>query len=148
MLKFNKKIEYALLSIFEMADHGNHHPLTAKTIANRYSIPQEILGKVLQTLVKKKILISVQGVRGGYLLIRPLKKINILEIVEAFEGRLSLIPCRAGKIVNCEQVFRCTIKSPLEQVQTELFKFFKEISLYDLKNRQVNRISFEPVAPN
>ena len=50
MLRMSKKVEYALIAMVEMTYHKDTELITAKEIAKRYHIPQEILGKVLQAL--------------------------------------------------------------------------------------------------
>lgn len=142
MLKFSKKVEYALIAIFEMAEQPDDYPVTAKSIAIRYHIPQELLGKVLQTLAKKDIISSIQGVKGGYTLGQTLDNIKILHIVEAIDGPLSLIACNNGNFCDCEQLLKCNIKTPMEMIQYELMRFFNDISLQELKNRHLGSFSF------
>jgi len=122
MLKFSKKLEYALISIFEMSDRNGDGPVTTKEISKRYHIPQEILGKVLQALAKNGIITSLQGVKGGYELEKKLKDLNIIEIVEAVEGPVSLTACISHDLCGCEQLIRCNIRSPMEMIQKELVR--------------------------
>lgn len=136
MLKFSKKVEYALIAMIEMAGNsGNSDLITAKSVANRYRIPQEIMGKVLQTLVKKGLLHSVQGVRGGYTLADSPDNINVLKVVEAVDGPLKIISCTEGRICDCEQLIHCSIKTPMQLIQEELSRFFMNISVRDLMER-------------
>jgi len=141
MLKFSKKVEYALISLFEMSDKSQEEPLTTREIAKQYHIPQELLGKVLQTLSKKGLLLSVQGVKGGYILGNPLKNIKVLEVVEAIDGPISLIACNTGNFCDCSQLVKCNIKTPMEMIQSELVDFFNEISLQELKNKHFGKYS-------
>lgn len=135
MLKFSKKLEYALISIFEMSDRYGQEPVTTKTIAMRYDIPLEILGKVLQTLVKHGLITSIQGVKGGYTLNHSLDNLKVLQVVEAIEGPISLIACKIKNISGCEQHLNCNIRTPMEMIQSELVHFFGNISLEELRNR-------------
>ena len=45
--------------------------MSAREIAESYAVPLELLAKVLQRLVRQRLLASVQGTRGGYKLNRP-----------------------------------------------------------------------------
>ncbi|MGD9488139.1 MAG: Rrf2 family transcriptional regulator [Calditrichaceae bacterium] len=138
MLKLSKKIEYALIAMLDLANRNKYDLVTTKFLANNYHIPQEILGKVLQSLSKKGLLESVQGVKGGYLLSGSIDEINIRDVIEAVEGPISLISCSTGNICDCEQIARCNIKTPMEIIQYELAEFFGEISLRDVKDRYKN----------
>jgi len=135
MLKFSKRVEYALIALLEVAKHQEYDPVTARTIARNYHIPPEILGKVLQTLTRKELLESVQGVKGGYSLRRKLSDIKLLDVVEAVDGPVSLVNCTSGNLCDCSQQPTCNIKSPMEVIQMELAQFFNSISLSDLTHR-------------
>jgi len=137
MLKFSKKLEYALISIFEISDHHGRYPVTAKTIASRYDIPLELLGKVLQTLAKNELIKSIQGVKGGYTLSHSLGDLKVLQIVEAIEGPISLMVCKTENVHPCVQHTNCNIRTPMEMIQSELVRFFSNISLEELRNRNL-----------
>lgn len=139
MLKLSKKVEYAIISLLEMADNHDESPVTARMIASKYRIPPEILGKVLQTMVKKDFLTSLQGVKGGYRLNKPLEAIDVLAVVEAVEGPITLISCKSTDMEYCRQVLNCTIKMPMHVIQNELVQFFNSITLQELKNKQFSK---------
>lgn len=141
MLRFSKKVEYALIAMLEVANHDTQELVTAKSLARQFHIPQEIMGKVLQSLAKKELLQSVQGVKGGYMLEKSLEDINLLNVVEALDGPISLIACSDGKLCGCDQIPTCNIKTPMEMIQHELAQFFNNISLKDLKNRYGSLVS-------
>ena len=136
MLKLNKKVEYALIALVEMDTTDNQMELvTAKSLAERFHIPSEILGKVLQLMVKTGLLFSVQGVKGGYTLARPLSEISILQLINAIEGEIALASCLHDDAEKCAQYDYCTIRTPLEVVQSELEDFFSRITVQDIKRK-------------
>ena len=63
MLRISKKTEYAIIALVDMANTDNDDLITAKDISDRYNIPREILGKVLQGLAKNSLIDSHQGVK-------------------------------------------------------------------------------------
>ncbi|MBN1408617.1 MAG: Rrf2 family transcriptional regulator [Calditrichaceae bacterium] len=137
MLRFSKKLDYALISIFEIADRNGQLPVSAKSIAMRYEIPLELLGKVLQTLAKNGLVTSIQGVKGGYVLNHSLRDVSILQVVEAIEGPISLTACHNENICLCNQHTNCNIRTPMAMIQYELEQFFESISLEELRNRNL-----------
>ena len=137
MLKFSKKLEYALISLFEIADRNGNDPVTTKAIATRYCIPLELLGKVLQTLAKYNLVTSIQGVKGGYTLNHSLSDLKVLQVVEAIEGPINLIACNTENICLCEQHTNCNIRTPMAMIQSELEQFFGNISLQELRDRNI-----------
>ncbi len=136
MLRLSKKVEYALIALVEM-DHGENHAklVTAKALAEQFHIPSEILGKVLQTMVKTGLLFSVQGVKGGYTLARSLSDISVLQLIEAIDGEIALTSCLHEETANCAQYDYCTIRTPLEVVQNKLEHFFNQITIRDIKTK-------------
>ena len=138
MLRISKKTEYAIIALVDMA--GNGDLVTAKDISARYNIPREILGKVLQNLAKNNLIDSHQGVKGGYQLVVPLKEINIKTIIQTVDGPIHLVDCAVEDDCNCGQIDYCNIKSPMEFIQSELTKFFNNITLQDFKDRHVNML--------
>ena len=87
MLKLGKKVHYALVAMFHLdrvADKGSR--VTTHELSQRYDIPEQHLGKVLQCLGKAGLLKSVQGVQGGYELRRELKDIRLGDVMEAVGG--------------------------------------------------------------
>ncbi len=138
MLKISKKTEYAIIALVDMGGNGNDILVTVKDLSDRYNIPREILGKVLQSLVKNNLINSHQGVKGGYQLLVPLKEINIKMIIQTVDGPIQLVDCAVEDDCNCGQIDNCNIKSPMEFIQSELTQFFNNITLQDLKDRHVN----------
>jgi len=135
MLRFSKKVEYAIIAMLEMVKQNSAGELvTAKSLANQYQIPHEILGKVLQLLTKQGLLTSVQGVKGGYTLAVSPDRINLWRVVEAVDGPVAVVPCLTEDLGGCEQFEHCNIRSPMEMIQDQLQRFFSGISLVDVQN--------------
>jgi len=133
MLKLSKKVEYALISILYMGRKSAEELTTSRELAEKFNIPAEILGKVLQNLARKGLIRSVQGVKGGYRLPRSLDKISLAEVIVSVEGPIQLVKCIDHDLeCDCEQFRTCNIRSPMEQVQSRLFFFFQQIKLNDL----------------
>lgn len=135
MLKLSKKTEYAIIGLLAMSEPNGDQLFTAKELSTRYNIPPEIMGKVMQSLAKNNIIVSRQGVKGGYQLQKELSQINIISVISAIEGPLKVVDCAAIEDCNCGQLSSCNIKGPMELIQDELQGFFNRISLEDLKSK-------------
>ncbi len=132
MMRFSKKVEYALIAMVNMGSGAELY--TSKSLSEQFNIPPEVMGKVLQALVRSGLLMSVQGVKGGYTISRPLNKINVLELIEAVDGRVKLASCGTNPPESCAQYGYCGIQTPVEIIQEKLIGFFKAITLLDIKN--------------
>ena len=143
MLRLSKKVEYALIALIDLAKTNEQQPTTAKYLAEHYQMPQELLGKVMQTLTKNGLLQSVQGVKGGYILGKKPEQIKLSQIIEILEGPISITSCGLNHedLCGCDIISTCTIRSPLEIIQLELSKYFESISLKDLRTNYYNGVS-------
>ncbi len=128
MLTLSKRVEYALMAILHMADSPSGEWLSSKGIAERYSIPSELLGKVLQSLARASIVASAPGVNGGYRLQTPIGRINLGMVIEAVEGPVVLANCQQDPD-RCDQFHACSIKEPINQLRTQLVQYIHSISL-------------------
>src|SRR5258708_9211047 len=70
MLKLTKKADYGLIAVKHLAEVGETGSCSAKDIAEAYEIPQSAMAKILQKLLKNGLLVSQQGMNGGYVLSR------------------------------------------------------------------------------
>ncbi|MFN9066290.1 MAG: Rrf2 family transcriptional regulator, partial [Bdellovibrionales bacterium] len=65
MNKLNRRVEYALMAL----KYFHAHPaakLSAKELAEKLNTSFDVIARVLQVLTQKNVLISEQGVSGGY----------------------------------------------------------------------------------
>ena len=133
MVRLSKKVEYGLIAIRDLATHGQGDVVTAKEIAEAYGIPFDLLAKVLQRLTKSGLIISHQGVRGGYALARRAEEIPVGLIISAIEGTVPVIAqCMADGPDSCVVYTTCTIKSPLAKVQANIERAFSTMMLSEI----------------
>jgi len=81
MLRFSKKLLYAIDAVVDIAHHGVAGPVQSGDIAERQGIPRRYLEQVLQHLVRSGILSGRRGPRGGYRLARERRRITLGDIV-------------------------------------------------------------------
>ena len=77
MLKITRKVEYALIALRHLQQNKKGTLSSSKEIADKYDIPKELLAKVLQNIVKNKVLTSTKGPYGGYKIATDPSKINM-----------------------------------------------------------------------
>jgi Rrf2 family protein len=133
MVRLSKKVEYGLIAIRHIATRPVGELVTAKEVSDAYGIPFEMLAKVLQRLTKAGLVLSVQGVHGGYALARRPDQIPVSEIIHAIEGSAPVIAeCMSGGPESCGVFSTCTIKSPLTKVQANIERAFSTLTLSEI----------------
>lgn len=136
MLKFSKKVEYALISLLHL-DRGDGLRVEAsKAIADHHNIPADLLGKVLQALTRFSLIEAVHGAKGGYRLTKSLEHITVGQVIDAIDGPITLTRCESGPD-KCDQYCNCNIRDPIQKVQVRLDSFMKDIPLSTFRDENV-----------
>ena len=136
MLRLSKKADYALMAMKHLAiRHEAGASSSAREIAEAYEIPLELLAKVLQRLVRSRLLLSVQGTRGGYRLGRPASSIPVAEVIQAVDGPLTVTAC-SDNDHRCEQYSKCSIRDPLWKIRGRIVEALTTVSIADLTSEE------------
>ena len=85
-MRVSRSTGYALLAVGYIAKHKEKKIILSQAISKEYDIPLEYLLKILQQLVRASVLRSKRGPRGGFSLAQPIKKITMLQVIEAVDG--------------------------------------------------------------
>ena len=88
-MRISRSTGYALLAVGYLGKHLDQKIILSQAISKEYDIPLEYLLKILQQMVRANILRSKRGPRGGFSLAKSLKKISMLEVIEAVDGPVS-----------------------------------------------------------
>ena len=131
MLKLSKKTEYAFMAARYLALNNSGHYSTAKEIAEHYEISYNLIAKVLQNFTKSELVVSFQGVKGGYKLNKSPESISLIDIIKAVESNYQLTECmlEGSTIDNCSHLDCCKIRDPLIEIQRKIDNVFLHTSL-------------------
>lgn len=91
----SQTVEYALRAAVYLADQAPA-PRTTEQIATVTKVPQAYLSKVMQSLSRSGLVNSQRGLRGGFVLARPIAEITILEVVNAVDPIQRIRTCPLG----------------------------------------------------
>ena len=98
---------------------GEQGSSSAREIAGQYDIPIELMAKVLQRLVRRGLLTSHQGTRGGYQLARAPRGISVADVIQAIDGPVTVTACSTDE-GPCEQFEKCNVRDPLWRVREKI----------------------------
>lgn len=130
MLRLSKKSDYALISMKHLAMRPDASS-SAREISETYDIPLELLAKVLQRLVRGRLLVSVQGTRGGYRLGRQAKLISVADVIQAVDGPVTVTAC-SDTDHNCDQYTKCSIRDPLWKIKNRIIDALNTVSVAEM----------------
>ena len=130
MLRLGKLTDYATVILSSMArDPSNVH--TAMEIAEATGIAQTTVSKILKLLVKGKILNSLRGAKGGYILATAPEQVTVVAIITAVEGPIALTECSHSRR-SCEQASGCDIHGKWALINRKINEALKAVTLADL----------------
>ena len=132
MLRLSKKADYALMAMKHLAVHGDRESSSAREIAEQYNIPIELMAKVLQRLVRRGLLASHQGTRGGYQLARRPGQISVADVIQAIDGPVMVTACSSDDDGGCDQFAKCNVRDPLWKVRQRILAALGDCTIAEL----------------
>ncbi len=107
-LIFSRQCEYAIQSVLYLALKHHGEMTSIRELAQRLDIPYHFLGKILQSLTRKGLLLSHKGPAGGFALGMPPQDITLFHIVEAIDGTDFTRMCVFG-FSECNDTNPCSV---------------------------------------
>lgn len=135
-MQLTREGDYGIRSVLYLARQPYKKISFVTEIADEYKIPRSFLAKILQKLVKAKIVRSYRGVKGGFSLARQAKEISVLDVLEAIEGRLTMNVCLADR-KKCDFSRHCPIHGVWANVQAKVADVLKKSTFDDLARQKV-----------
>jgi len=129
---FSKSCEYGLQGVLYIALHYDKNKNCGlKDISESQDIPYHFLSKILQQLVKAKILGSIKGPNGGFFLRKPPSELRLIEIVEVIDGVDLLERCGIG-LKDCGDDNPCPIHKEYKHVRDRIKEIFSTQTVAEL----------------
>jgi len=122
--------KYGIRAVIYLAvNQGDGSMIGIKKIAKDLDLPSPFLGKILQDLVKKKLLNSTKGPNGGFSLAKKPEDVSLYDVVSAIDGTDVFETCLIGLKVcegNHSKEANCPFYSRSEIVKRSMYKAFEE----------------------
>lgn len=93
---FSRACEYAIRALLYLAERPPGVYAPVREVAKQRAIPFHFLGKIVQQLTKRGLLMSSKGPNGGIMLASPADEITLLQVVEAIDGLDVTTQCIIG----------------------------------------------------
>jgi Rrf2 family cysteine metabolism transcriptional repressor len=121
-MKISKKGQYALVSVVDLALHGEENQQSIADVAQRQNIEPRYLGQIFFSLKNANIISSVRGKNGGYFLDKSPSEISAGEVVRAIEGDLAPTICssESAEQVVCDAYCECHTRSLWQRIAHEI----------------------------
>jgi Rrf2 family protein len=123
-----RNTDYAMRAMVHLACNGGNTAVSTRVIAEKEDISYQLACKLMQSLNNAGLVKSSMGPKGGFTLGRDPGKINLLEIIEAVQGPVSVNRCLV-KGQGCERQPECPVSGTLEQLQKHIESFLTKTTL-------------------
>jgi len=125
--------KYAVRALIYLGKYSNDGTkIGIKKISSDLEIPTPFLGKILQNLVKQKILVSTKGPNGGFGLGKKPREISLYDIVRIVDGEdffknclIGLQPCST----HAQNEKPCPVHTRFGPIRAQLMQFYQETSI-------------------
>jgi Rrf2 family transcriptional regulator, iron-sulfur cluster assembly transcription factor len=123
----------ALIYLGKFSEEGKK--IGIKKITEDLGISGPFLGKILQFLVKQKLLVSIKGPNGGFALARNPKEISLFDIITQVDGQKYFTNCLIGLepcISHDPEKPLCPVHKKYNELREEIATFYKKTSLLSI----------------
>ncbi|NNF33632.1 MAG: Rrf2 family transcriptional regulator [Saprospiraceae bacterium] len=129
---FSRSCHYALQAVLYITLHGGKgKAVKIKDISESQDIPVHFLGKILQILVKHKVLASIKGPNGGFIMGVNSKDISLFEIVGIIDGHDIFDQCGIG-FKSCSDEHPCPVHNEFKDVKAKIKTLLESKTIAEL----------------
>lgn len=139
-MRLTTKGRYAVMAMVDLAKNGQGQPVALADIAERQGISLSYLEQLFAKLRLAKLVKSVRGPGGGYLLGRNAAELPISDVIEAVDERLRATRCAPGSPRGCTGgQERCLTHELWDELSEHIHLFLNSVTLYDVVEGRIRR---------
>ncbi len=136
-MKLTTKGRYAVMAMADLASYSKDKPVSLSEIAIRQNISLAYLEQLFIRLKDKKLVKSVRGVHGGYVLNLPASEIKISNIFFAVNEEIKTLNCKKDSKKGCNnKSIKCITHNLWDKLDNHINGFFENVKLEELVRRQ------------
>ena len=133
--------DYALRCLLNIAGQSDKGPVPISRMGQEEGLPLDYIEQLLMKLRRHKLIRSIRGVNGGYLLDREMGAITVKDVLEAVEGEAFEIIClrRKTSLKNKCRSEDCALKDIWLSLKSVIEKHLDKITIKDLVDKKARR---------
>ena len=129
------------MALADLAKFDPKEPISLRDISLRQGISLVYLEQLFLKLKKNKIVVSIRGKKGGYILNKKASEINISEVFLAVDEKIKTVGCEKHSKKGCNgKSAKCITHNLWDELEDYINIFFEKKKLSDLINKRDNRI--------
>jgi len=131
MIKISTKTRYGLRALLELAKDSTGKPVNLMDIAEKQKLSFKYLESIFNLLKNNRIVRSIRGPSGGYLLAKTPDELSLYNIFTAINGPLNITDCIIDPTI-CGNSRNCPANTIWSELQDNIKKFFESKTLEDI----------------
>ncbi|HEY8348300.1 MAG TPA: Rrf2 family transcriptional regulator [Clostridiales bacterium] len=133
-MKLSTKGRYGLKAMLDLAVHSADGQVSLNSIAERQGLSENYLEQLFASLKKARLVKSVRGPQGGYMLADSPENISVGDILRALEGSLAPADCVSEDLgaTRCGNSDKCVTRNVWERIRDGINNVIDNITLKEL----------------
>ena len=132
-MKLTTKGRYAVMAMADLASFQNGKPVSLNDISLRQNISLSYLEQLFAKLKTGKLVKSIRGPSGGYVLEKNPKDIKLSNIIFAVDEKVKTLNCKKESKKGCNgKSTKCITHYLWDDLEQHINTFFESKSLNDL----------------
>jgi len=142
MIRLSTKGRYGTRLMLNLAHNYNNgnDAIILKNVSDQEEISIRYLEQIIIPLKINKLVKSIRGAGGGYILARHPSKIKLNEILCSLEGSMCLVECVEDN-EYCDRISGCAAHEIWKNASVMLKDYFENLTLQDLVNNDKKKKS-------
>ncbi len=130
--------KYAIRAVLYLAMYTNEtKKIGVKKIAEEVKIPQPFLAKLLQELIRNKLVSSLKGPNGGFFLNKRQNQNSVWDVITCIDGTKKFDRCFLG-LSKCGDDNPCPVHFMVSPFKEKILRSFREKTIAEFVNEIKN----------
>ena len=135
-MKLSSKGRYAVMALTDLAKFDPKGPVSLRDISLRQGISLVYLEQLFLKLKKNKIVTSVRGNKGGYILLKKPSELKLSDVFLAVDEKIKTIGCEKHSKKGCNgRSAKCITHNLWDELEVYINDFFTKKNIGDLINQ-------------
>jgi Rrf2 family iron-sulfur cluster assembly transcriptional regulator len=132
-MKLTSKGRYAVMAMADLAKINDKQPTSLSEISLRQGISLSFLEQIFFKLKKNKLVYSLRGPSGGYLLSKPPGEIKLSSIINAVDEKVKTVGCKKESKKSCTgKSVKFITHNLWDDLENHINSFFEKNTLKDI----------------
>lgn len=129
-MKLSTKGRYGVKAMVDLAINYGEQPISIKSISERQAISEYYLEQLFSSLRHAKLIKSIRGAQGGYILNRAPEEITIYDVINVLEGPIEVSDCIEDGA--CNKIDCCATRLLWKKIKNSIDSVTSSITLKDI----------------